>query len=105
MAKIKNVSGEARLCPTLGGRLVEVGQVVDVPADDVYGFTCQTAWEPADDDAQAVHSAASPTVPATPSGNAPREAWADWVIERGLADEAALDGMSRNEIRDTFKEQ
>lgn len=105
MAKIKNVSGEARLCPTLGGRLVEAGQVIDLPAEDVYGFTCQEAWEPSDDEAQAAHDAVSPTTPEPPSGNAPREQWATWVLERGLADEAALDGMSRNEIRTTFKEQ
>lgn len=49
MAKIKNVSGEDRLVPWLGGRLVLDGQVVDVPDRDVPAYCCQTeTWSPAD---------------------------------------------------------
>lgn len=55
MPKIRNVSGEDRIVPALGGRLVVAGQVVDVPADEVFGFTQQSIWEAADADAQAVH--------------------------------------------------
>ena len=41
MAKIRNVSGEARLVPWLGGRLVLDGQVVEIPDDDLDAYTCQ----------------------------------------------------------------
>lgn len=58
-AKIKNVSGEDRLVPGLGGRLVIAGAVVDVPVEDVYAYTCQEAnWSPANKEAQTVHDAA-----------------------------------------------
>ncbi len=40
MTKIRNVSGEDRTVPSLGGRLVLAGQVVEV--DEPEGFTCQT---------------------------------------------------------------
>lgn len=68
MAKIKNVSGEDRVVPILGGRLVMAGQVFDVDADAVYGYTCQTGiWEPADADAKKAHKAATePTDDTTP---------------------------------------
>ena len=57
--KVKNVSGVDLIVPALGGRLVVAGAVVEVPADAVYGFTCQTPnWEPADDATQAVHDQA-----------------------------------------------
>jgi hypothetical protein len=47
MAKIKNVSGEARTIPLLGGRLVLDGAVVEVPDEDADSFTCQeTNWAP-----------------------------------------------------------
>ncbi len=58
-AKIKNVSGEDRMVPSLGGRLVLAGALVDVPAEDVYAYTCQaTNWSPANKEAQAAHDAA-----------------------------------------------
>jgi hypothetical protein len=58
MAKIKNVSGEGRSVPLLGGRLVLAGQVVDVDPDDVYGFTCQEAnWACVDKAATDAHKA------------------------------------------------
>jgi hypothetical protein len=41
VAKIKNVSGQDLIVPALGGRIVLVGQVVDVDAVNVYAFTCQ----------------------------------------------------------------
>lgn len=57
--KIKNVSGEDRIVPHLGGRLVLAGAVVEVPAEDVYAYTCQTPnWEPANAAAQDAHTAA-----------------------------------------------
>ena len=44
--KIKNVSGEDRIVPALGDRLVLAGQVIDVPDKTVEGFTCQTTtWQ------------------------------------------------------------
>lgn len=56
MAKIRNVSGNDLIVPSLAGRLVLAGQVVDVDDSDVYGFTQQTTnWEPADKPAQTVH--------------------------------------------------
>lgn len=50
MAKVKNVSGEDRLVPALGDRLVLAGQVVEVPDEVAETYTCQTAnWQAADD--------------------------------------------------------
>lgn len=60
MAKVKNVSGEDRTVPALGGRLVTAGASVDVEAEQVYGFTCQDAiWAPADAEAKKAHKAAT----------------------------------------------
>lgn len=62
MAKIKNVSGEDRLVPGLGGRLVLAGAVVEVPDEDAHAYTCQeTNWAPADKAATKAHDAAAPT--------------------------------------------
>ena len=62
MAKIKNVSGEDRLVPGLGGRLVLAGAVVEVPDEDALAYTCQeTNWAPADKAAHKAHDAAAPT--------------------------------------------
>ena len=55
MAKIRNVSGEPRTVPALGGRLVLDGAVVDCPDELVYNLTCQELWEPADAAAEALH--------------------------------------------------
>lgn len=62
--KIKNVSGEDRLVPALGGRLVAAGQVVEVAEDAVFGFTQQSIWEPHDAEARKVHAAHSTPDPA-----------------------------------------
>lgn len=60
MAKVKNVSGEDRTVPALGGRLVTAGATVDVDPEQVYGFTCQEAiWAPADAEAKKAHKAAT----------------------------------------------
>lgn len=65
MAKIRNVSGNDLVVPSLGGRLVLAGQIVDVDDDAVYGFTQQAPnWEPADDAAQALHDAEAPVAEA-----------------------------------------
>lgn len=49
MPKIKNITGSDLIVPGLGGRLVLAGQVVEVPTEAVYGYTCQTvSWQPAD---------------------------------------------------------
>lgn len=59
MAKIKNKSGDDRIVPGLGGRLVLAGALVELDAADVASYTCQTSiWEPADDEACAAHDAA-----------------------------------------------
>lgn len=59
-AKIKNVSGEDRLVPSLGGRLVLADAVVEVPVADVYAYTCQESnWAPASKEAQAAHDKAA----------------------------------------------
>jgi hypothetical protein len=56
VAKIKNVSGEDRIVPGLGGRLVPAGAVVDVDVEDVYAYTCQEPnWAPVDTEAKAAH--------------------------------------------------
>lgn len=62
MSKVRNVSGEDRYVPALGGRLVVAGAVVDVAPDEVFGFTCQDGlWEPADEEAAEAHHAAEQT--------------------------------------------
>lgn len=56
VGKIKNVSGDDRLVPSLGFRLVLAGQAVDVPLDEVFGFTQQEGtWAPHDAAAKKVH--------------------------------------------------
>lgn len=57
MAKIRNVSGEDRIVPGLGGRLVLDGAVVDVPDDDTYSYTVQALWAPVDKAAEKAHAA------------------------------------------------
>lgn len=71
MAKIKNVSGEDRNVPGLGGRLVLDGAVVEVPDEAVYAYTCQESnWAPADKAATKAHEAAAPTSePAAPDSD------------------------------------
>jgi hypothetical protein len=47
VAKVKNVSGEARTVPAMGGRLVLEGQVLEVPDELVETFTDQeSVWAP-----------------------------------------------------------
>jgi hypothetical protein len=48
MARIKNVSGDDLIVPSLGDRLVLEGQIVEVPDEDAYSFTQTTNWEPTD---------------------------------------------------------
>jgi hypothetical protein len=107
MAKIKNTTGEDRILPWLNDRLVLAGQVVDVPDADVYAYTQQVGWEPADEAARAAHSDAEPDDGETltePAGNASREDWAAWVVATERATDADLADKSRDEIRDTYKE-
>lgn len=50
MARIKNISGDDRSVPALGGRRVWAGQIVDVPDEDLDGYVCQVEiWAPVDD--------------------------------------------------------
>jgi hypothetical protein len=116
MAKIRNASGEDRLVPWLGDRLVLAGQVVDVPDDDVYAFTQQTAWSPADPAATEAHDTAeaerAPIEEAIeerehgrnepPARNAARQAWAAWALARNLATEEQLANLTRDQIRDEY---
>lgn len=125
MGNVRNVSGEDRFPAELGGRLVMPGQVVEVPDDSVYGYTCQDAWEPADEETAAVageqeaaNAAANP-VPdpdiepepvdvddyddtAPPAGNATRDEWVVWAVTVKKVDVAVLKDMGRDEIRDTY---
>lgn len=61
MAKVKNISGEDRIVPELGGLLVFAGQVIEVPDERAEGYVCQQAtWAPGDEtaeDALAAHLA------------------------------------------------
>lgn len=57
MAKIKNLGDDCTV-PWLGGRLVLGGQVVEVPDAEVWAYTQQERWEPADKKTQALHDAA-----------------------------------------------
>lgn len=115
MARIKNISGEDREVPALNGRLVLAGQVVDVPAEDVYAFTQQTeVWAPSDAEATTADAEAAaaydaviaeieaPDGPTPPAGNASRDEWAAYVVAAGLATEEQIDGVGRDELRDTY---
>ena len=114
MPKIKNATGEDRILPWLHDRLVLAGQVVEVNADDVYAYTCQVGWEPADDEAKGLTDAAAKVdeeVAAVisgevgePAGNASRDEWVAYVTGTSKATPNELDGLSRDEIRDTYKE-
>ncbi len=54
MAKIKNISGDDRLVPALGYRLVIADAVVDVDDSSVDAYVCQpTIWQAVDRVAQA----------------------------------------------------
>lgn len=117
MTGVRNTTGEHR---TAKGRLVLDGAVLEVEADEVYGFTCQPHWSgdperrnwvPADDEAQAIHDEADALANAVeealaehepPAGNASRDVWAAWVVAAGLATEDEIDGMGRDELRDTY---
>ena len=109
MAKVKNISGDDRL---VQGRLVLAGAVLEVPADEVWSYTCQEAnWAPADEEATAVHDEAYAVAHAVeealeehepPAGNASREVWAQYVLAAGLATEDDITDMSRDELRDTY---
>lgn len=55
MGKIKQASGEDRVVPGLGNRLVVAGAVVEVPDADVYGYTQQSIWDPVDAAAKRAH--------------------------------------------------
>lgn len=120
MAKIKNVSGEDLVVPVLGGRLVQAGQVIEVPDELVYSFTQQEPnWRPDGDAAETAHeeghrayleraglveTEGGEEVPVTeePAGNASREEWAAYAVGAGLATPEELDGKGRDEIRDTY---
>lgn len=46
MPRIRNISRQARFVPAFG-REVGADEVVEVPAPQLYAFTCQTStWEP-----------------------------------------------------------
>ena len=113
MAKVKNVSGEDRI---VQGRLVLAGAVLEVPADEVWSYTCQEPnWAPADDEAQAVHDDAYATAHAVevaleenerPAGNASRDVWAAWVLAtHSDVTEDDITDMSRDELRDTYSQE
>lgn len=108
MAKIKNVSGDDRFVPWLGGRLVLAGAVIEVPDEESWAYTEQESnWEPVDPAAQKVHDAEAGKrkPPEEPAGNASREAWASYVVTTGRASSADIEDMPRDEIRDTYKAQ
>lgn len=55
-AKVKNISGEDLIDAWSGGRLVLAGAALDVPVDQVWGYTQQAErWEPVDAAAKKVH--------------------------------------------------
>lgn len=77
MPRIKNVSGSDRAVPSLGGRVVVNGEVVEVSEDEVYGFTCQESnWKPGDKATQKIHDEAHA---AQVEANAPGLPAAGWL--------------------------
>ena len=110
MPKIKNVTGEDRTLPWLNDRLVLAGQEIEVSDADVYSYTQQVGWDPADDDAEAITDKLAKTDAKVaearasnekPPGNASREDWAAYAVSKGV-DPAA---RTRDEIRDLFEEK
>lgn len=57
VGKIKNESGEARTIHGVNGRFVPKGAVIEVPIDEVYNYTQQEIWSPADPAAKKAHAA------------------------------------------------
>ena len=112
MPKVKNISGDDRI---VQGRLVLSGVVLEVPADEVWSYTCQESnWAPADDEAQAEHDASyamhhaveeALADDARPPGNASRDVWATYVLTAGLATEDDITDMSRDQLRDTYGQE
>lgn len=58
MAKVKFAGDQPVTVPELGGRLLEPGQIVEVPDAELYRFSVSNNWEPADARAQKLHDAA-----------------------------------------------
>lgn len=115
MAKIKNVSGSDRIAGAPLGRLVLAGADLEVPASEVYTYTCQEPnWAPADDEARAAHDEADAIANAVeealdedrhPAGNASRDVWAEYVLAAELAAEDDIKDMSRDQLRDTYGQE
>lgn len=101
MAMIRNVSGEPRDVPW-EGKTVDDGEVLTVPVEDVWAYTQQDIWEPADDVAQAAHDEAGAR---RPRGNATREEWLRWVVAKGLAAEGDVEDLTRDQLRDTYGQE
>lgn len=101
MAEIRNVRPDHHV--TVNGRLVLRGATIEVPADQVYGYTMQVGnWEPADAEAQAAHDAATQAHEAVVEGEAPAknarlEVWQEYARTRG-ASEDDLAGKGRDEL-------
>lgn len=52
MAKIRNISGEARAVPELNWRTVDADEVVEVPDNRADAYTCQAATWAAEGDSK-----------------------------------------------------
>jgi hypothetical protein len=88
VAKIKNISGEDRNVPWLGGRLVLAGAVVEVAPDQVTAFTQQEGtWAPADKQAETLHEEMLGGIAVLRAGQDAAEADPDEVVEEHSADE------------------
>jgi hypothetical protein len=121
VAKVKNISGEPRIVPALGGRMVLPGQEVEVAEDVVYAFTCQTSTRaPVGSEAQAAHDEGDEqyrerledevgpeavVILDPPAGNASRDTWAEWAVAAGLATPDDVADLSRDDIRTTYGPQ
>jgi predicted component of type VI protein secretion system len=105
MAAVRNVREDHDV--TVDGRLVLRGATIDVPVEQVYGLTSQVEnWQPADDEAQAAHDAASTAHEAiveheAPARNASLEVWQEYARALG-ATEDDLDGKTRGDLIDTY---
>lgn len=101
MPKVKNITGENRI---VGGHLVLAGAVLEVPAGEVWSYTCQEPnWEPADDDAKAEHEAA---VAASQPDAEPSINWTKKQLEAYAAEhDVDLDGATtKAEILDAINQ-
>lgn len=103
MPSIRNISGDALVLPWLSGRLVQDGQVIDVPPVDAPRYLCQPGtWAPADTDAEHL-SGLDPDDP--PALNASTDVWRAWSALLPGVDPGQVALASREDLQARYAPQ